>query len=286
MAAPGGQSPTNLRSVPGGGIALVTGNVLRTRENRDSPLCGCEGQLLQIGKSKSMNFLAFGRGKRLIAVAALACLAASAPVAQRASAAEVLMKDGRLLRGKLGKVGGLTDLNFFTVTDDAEQLKLIVFLDDDLRRTFVPQRQIQEVRPDRSTRSKRSSTCVSGRRTDGPAVRTVGPIMQIQPFDEFGRRIITMNTARGPVDIIQGITEITPQWTKVEGITYMWDMRIATSSIPRDVLHKMLLRQAGDAKDIEQRKRIARFFISKRSGSRKPGRSWRPSSRPFRTTRK
>ena len=35
---------------------------------------------------------------------------------------------------------------------------------------------------------------------------------------------------KGDVDVIQGITEITPQWTKVEGITYMWDMRIATSS--------------------------------------------------------
>ena len=28
------------------------------------------------------------------------------------SAAEVLMKDGRLLRGKLGKIAGLADMNF------------------------------------------------------------------------------------------------------------------------------------------------------------------------------
>ena len=101
---------------------------------------------------------------------------------------------------------------------------------------------------------KSGSTCGSAAQ-DGPAVRTVGPIMHIDKFDEFGRRIITMNTVRGPVDIIQGITEITPEWTKVEGITYMWDMRIATSSIPRDVLHKMLLRQAGDGKDIERAKK-------------------------------
>ena len=211
------------------------------------------------GKSNPMNSIAFGRGKLL--VAALACLAASALAAPWASAAEVLMKDGRLLRGKLGKVGGLADLNFFATADDAEQLKLIVFLDDDLRRTFVPQRQIQEVRPDSSTQIEEKFHVRQCAASDGPAVRTVGPILHIQPFDEFGRRIVTMNTARGPVDIIQGITEITPQWTKVEGITYMWDMRIATSSIPRDVLHKVLLRQAGDAKNIDQRKRIARFFL-------------------------
>ena len=70
-----------------------------------------------------------------------------------------------------------------------------------------------------------------------------------------------MNTTHGPVDIIQGITEITPQWTKVEGITYMWDMRIATSSIPRDVLHKILMRQIKDPKDIDERKKIANFYL-------------------------
>jgi len=95
----------------------------------------------------------------------VACLAASAPVAQRASAAEVLMKDGRLLRWETGKVGGLTDLNFFNVTDDAEQLKLIVFLDDDLRRTFVPSGKSRKSARTARRRSKRSSTAAArGRR--------------------------------------------------------------------------------------------------------------------------
>ena len=51
----------------------------------------------------------------------------------------------------------------------------------------------------------------------------------------------SMRTAKGPLDIVQGITELTPQWTKVEGINHVWDMRMATSSIPFDTLKQILL---------------------------------------------
>ena len=201
-----------------------------------------------------------------------------------ASAAEVLMKDGRVLHGKLGKVGGLTDLNFFATADDAEQLKLIVFLDDDLRRTFVPQRQIQDVHPDRSTQIEEKFHIKQrdGRRRTGGADGRADH-EDADRSTSIGRRIVTMNTPRGPVDIIQGITEITPQWTKVEGITYMWDMRIATSSIPRDVLHKLLLRQAGDPENIDQRKRSCAVLPASGAVPGGPARSWRPSSRLIRT---
>ena len=97
-------------------------------------------------------------------------------------------------------------------------------------------------------------------KSSGPRVAQIGPIIHISPFDEFGRRTFTMNTVRGPVDIVQGITELTPQWTKVEGITYMQDMRIATSSIPRDVLHKVLMKQIKNPKDVGEYSRIAHFY--------------------------
>ena len=84
--------------------------------------------------------------------------------------------------------------------------------------------------------------------------RSAGPIISITPFDEYGRRIFTMNTFKEPVPVVQAITEVTPHWTKVEGVKHVWDMRIATSSIPRDVLGQILMRRI-DPKDIEQRKR-------------------------------
>ena len=54
---------------------------------------------------------------------------------------------------------------------------------------------------------------------------------------------------------MQGITQITPLYTKVEGLSggarpIVWDMRIATSSIPRDMLEQRPLhvREAGRLK--------------------------------------
>ena len=94
----------------------------------------------------------------------------------------------------------------------------------------------------------------------GLAIKSVGRRLRVEPFDEYGRRIFTMATAKGPVDVVQGITELTPQWTKVEGISHVWDMRIATSSIPRDTLQKILLKQI-DPKNVEHYKKIARFYL-------------------------
>ena len=40
----------------------------------------------------------------------------------------------------------------------------------------------------------------------------------------------------------------------------MQDMRIATSSIPRDVLHKVLMKQIKNPKDVGEYSRIAHFY--------------------------
>ncbi len=92
------------------------------------------------------------------------------------------------------------------------------------------------------------------------AVRSVGPPVRVQPFDEFGRRIFTIRTNKGTLDVVQGITELTPDWAKVEGISHAWDMRIATNSIPYDTLHRILLKQI-DPRKLEHYKKIARFDI-------------------------
>jgi len=94
----------------------------------------------------------------------------------------------------------------------------------------------------------------------GPTVKTVGPLLKVLPFDKFGRRTVTMLTARGEEKIVQGITELTPTYVKVEGITHVWDMRIATSSLPHDSL-AMLLKAQSKHGGIEDVKRIARFYL-------------------------
>ena len=68
----------------------------------------------------------------------------------------------------------------------------------------------------------------------------------------------------GPIDIVQGITEITPTYTKVEGLMskepYVCETRIATSSIPGSTLSQILKRQLDMSKPGD-RLRIVRLYM-------------------------
>ena len=178
-----------------------------------------------------------------------------------ARAIEIVLKDGRVLRGKARQ--GRQPGRAAPVPQRRQQRcvsKAFILLDDDLRRTFFSDRLVREVRQEENRQLDEKFTIRQRVAQAVLAIKIVGQPLAIQPFDEFGRRIFTMATGQGPVDVIQGITELTPQWTKVEGISHVWDMRMATSSIPRDILQKILLKQI-DPKDIEQYKKIARFYL-------------------------
>ncbi|MEE8450958.1 MAG: hypothetical protein V3R99_03555, partial [Thermoguttaceae bacterium] len=176
-----------------------------------------------------------------------------------ASATELELKDGRVLKGRLGRLSSLADQPLSMDPGGAGPLQLIVFLDDDLRRTFVSKRQVVRVLSDDAGLIEEKFNIDQIIRASR-RVNSVGPVIRITPFDEFGRRIYTFNTTRGPVHVVQGITQITPRWTKVEGLSHIWDMRIATSSIPTDILHKILWKQI-DPQDVEHHKKIARFYL-------------------------
>ena len=63
---------------------------------------------------------------------------------------------------------------------------------------------------------------------------------------------------------MQGITQIAARWTSVEGILTerpnLLDMRIATSSIPREVL-KQVIDQHLDRTNPDDRLRVVRLFL-------------------------
>lgn len=173
------------------------------------------------------------------------------------------MKSGMQFTGRIGKIGSLGEdpLNEKGTVGDV-QVKQIVLVDDDLRRTFFSTLQTQSVVPDQTNHERITidQRVFKGSRRVG----SVGPIIKVTPFDSWGRRIFTMNTSKGPIDVIQGITEVTPIYTKVEGLMaaspYAWDMRVATSSIPRETLSQILLKQV-DPKDPDARLRVVRLYI-------------------------
>lgn len=174
----------------------------------------------------------------------------------------ITLRNGMQVQGRVGKIASIHE-NPLASRPDPEAATPIVFTDDGLRRTFFPNKQIkadgyaaggpnlERIRIDKRV-------AASSKR-----IGTVGPVVKITPFDKFGNRRYTMLSSQGPLDVIQGITEITPVYTKVEGLVveqaYVWDMRVATSSIPRDTLSSVL-RRAIDPKNANQRLQVVRLF--------------------------
>ena len=173
------------------------------------------------------------------------------------------LKNGMQFEGNIGRIGSLGEDPLSPQTIGGQvKVRQIVFVDDQLRRTFFSQIQVQAVVPSQLNleRIRIEQRVAKGNRR----IAAVGPIVRVTPFDEWGRRVFTMNTTQGPIDIIQGITEVTPIYTRVEGLAarsaYVWDMRIATSSIPRETLSAILLK-AIDPRDADQRLRLVRLYI-------------------------
>ncbi len=182
------------------------------------------------------------------------------PAGNFAQGAQIWLRDGRVIEGKLGLVNSLVETPKPPRADEGPEPQLIVFIDDGLRRTFVSKRQIVEFRHEDSGEILERFVIRQPVAQTGQVVKSVGPLLSAEPFDNYGRRIVYMSTAQGPTGIIQCITEITPLWVRVQGHTHVWDMRLATAAIPQETLAAIFAWQI-DRKDLEGRKRVARFYI-------------------------
>lgn len=190
-----------------------------------------------------------------IAGSLVVLLAAAAP------ATELVLKDGRILRGRTGETVGLAELNG---AGEGETLKQIVFVNDDLRVTFVSRRQLAAVRPDTSLENAEKFRCIQqydqiGR--GGKAVVAVGPPAgPLKDFDPWGRRVYPMQVPGGILPVVQVITDLTPQYAKVEAVGVKWDMRIATATLSSGTLNAILMHQI-NPKKLDDRKKVARFYL-------------------------
>ena len=196
-------------------------------------------------------------------VAVAATLLSSVPPSL---ASKIVLKDGRVLEGDLARLITLAPKPIAKPSSNgAPQVQPIVMIDNNLVRYFVPKRQVVEANegdadPVEHFNVKQHPSHLGGK------VARLGPLLRVDPFDEFGRRIVEMSTNQGRLPIVQGITEIWPTWTKVEAIqmrdmkSIVWDMRIATSSIPPDTLRSILQKQI-DPKKVDHRLKLVRLFL-------------------------
>jgi predicted esterase len=197
--------------------------------------------------------------RRAPAVAAVCVAACLVGWANTAGAIELSMKDGRVLRGKMVPLPGMVNIP----TTAERPPELIRMLDDDLRRTYLSKNQIVAAKPEQNAEAPEKFVIKQPRvgRGAGKMIKAVGLVSDVTPFDEFGRRSLKMRTPQGPIAVVQAITEITPSYTKVEAILpYVWEMRLATSSLDRAVLEKILAKTVPEGNTDGWRK-IARFHL-------------------------
>jgi hypothetical protein len=179
----------------------------------------------------------------------------------------LLLKDGRRLDGKFAELASISESPLASKSQAGDvPLTPLLVVDDGLRRTFIHTSQVKQVLDDKAGSDVRISIWQPVAANGGGVIGRVGRATKVTPFDEFGRRIYEMNTADGPIAVVQGITQITPLYTKLEGLSggpkpIVWDMRIATSSLPRDVLHNVLAKNLKPG-DIEGRLQLVRLFLA------------------------
>ncbi len=196
--------------------------------------------------------------RHAVAVAVLAAAWTSTATADR-----VQLADGRILEGRFAKLPGvivdpLADESGGTASEP------ILMCDDELTRTMVSKKKVVRIEEAPVDPGMERVTIPQRVPENGRRVAGIGGILETTPFDEFGRRILSLATAGGRVDVVQGITEITPRWTRIEGVQaekpLLLDMRLATTSIPPDVLRRVIAQQI-DRTNPDQRLRVVRLLL-------------------------
>jgi predicted esterase len=192
----------------------------------------------------------------------MALAGAASPSLVRAG--EIVMFDGRRIAGDYVPLASMAGDRGATVAEPgAPAAQTITMIDTGLKRVYVPRRLVTEAIPGNAGQVFETISIRQHIGTSIGQVNNVSSIQGITPFDQFGRRTFTIATANGNIPVIQGITEITPDWTRVQGITHTWDMRIATNSIPFETLSQVIA-QGVDPANEQERLVVARLLVRMR----------------------
>ncbi len=179
-----------------------------------------------------------------------------------AAAAEVKLKSGMVLHGTLKEIETLV---IGQRKGDSGPITIypILVIYSPLKRYYIPNRpndftQNKDVDLSKHEGFKLHQDGRPGRSRIVAAVQ--GYARKPGPFDAFGRRNVFLETASGETAIIQGVTQITPEYLKIVGLNSTWETALATSAVPLDTLDS-LLRHLTDEDNPDDRLKIARFYI-------------------------
>ena len=176
---------------------------------------------------------------------------------------EITLRSGLIIPGAVVPIASL-DQSPFSAGAGGVQVFSIWMVDDGLRRTYLYKSgMVAKVNPvaELSQKLEFYQPAPLG----GRVIAGIGPILEVSPFNDFGRRVVNLRGPEGnPLSIIQGIAEINSRFARLEALkstpSYVWDMRIATDSIPAAQLQSIFSKRI-DQTNYEKRLEVVRFYI-------------------------
>ena len=187
---------------------------------------------------------------------------------QSASAEQVFqLRNGMVLRGSKAQIATLKE-GFGAAAAAQVNVRPIWLIDDGLRRQYIHGKAMIAAPPVQQPNLAQSIEIWQPKPLGGKIVGGLGNILALSPFNEFGRRQMRMSGPKGPVHVIQGIQELNPRYARLIALkpaqgqpTLLWDMRVATSSLPSSSLNKIFKHRI-DPTDLSGRLEVVRFYIA------------------------
>jgi predicted esterase len=170
------------------------------------------------------------------------------------AASEITLKDGTVIRGGVQTPA--------TLRGEKEPSVGFILVDDGLRKVYFYKELIQTFNqgpPLTSFKPFKVSQRVNPNRN--LVVGHIVNIVSVSPFDELGQRKFVAKDTNGEKTFLQGITEINPEFMKVQALHYEWDSRISTLTVPAATVDA-IVRRTIDPKDVDDRLKLARFFLA------------------------
>lgn len=197
---------------------------------------------------------------------AVAFVAVVLSILTSGEAGEIRLRNGTVLNGNLWLMGKLSDnpvgiSKRLVAKDAAPAPQLIVLVDNGWQKYYVPRRQIPDEEVDKDIIPSRSEafTYKLVKSNQSRVIASVGSVVDVTPFNDFGQRTITLASQKGRLDVVQAISRIEPDHVVLDGINYNLQMGMSLKAVPPKT-RDHLLRQKIKADDPVARFALVRFY--------------------------
>ena len=196
---------------------------------------------------------------RLLLLAAALPLPAVLALPTDAAGGSLEMRSGLYLEGTPSEQPAL-DLKNLKPSPTGIVINYIWAVDDGMRTYYLSKQQVDAETVDNGTLSRfETFTLEHQNLSTGRTPGRLGPIRQAAEFDSAAQRTVPLQTPRGRQEIVQGVTELRPDWLRVDALNLNWDYALATATRSDEELVR-LLDLATDRTDANQRLARVRFL--------------------------